>query len=99
LHHGNVLMSDPICFIDWEYGGCGDPLFELAAVMSYHDLNDAQMKVFVDAYDSTVNLNTLADVGLLFDGLHVLWLDTANAWGMLSPARQARLIARLRAGA
>jgi len=99
LHHGNVLMSEPISFVDWEYGGCGDPLFELAAVLSYHELSDAHIRLFIDAYDSTVDMKKLDDVSLLFDGLHVLWLDTANAWSMLSTLRQARLVKRLRAGA
>ncbi len=96
LHHGNILMSEPMCFVDWEYGGCGDPLFELAAVISYHDLTDTHIRLLVDAYDPAIDLQQLADVGVLFDSLHVLWLDAARAWTMLSPARQALLAQRLR---
>ena len=36
LHHGNVLTADRIYFIDWEYAQVGDPLLDLACVMTYY---------------------------------------------------------------
>ncbi len=36
LHHGNVLTADRVYFIDWEYAQVGDPLHDLACVLSYY---------------------------------------------------------------
>jgi aminoglycoside phosphotransferase (APT) family kinase protein len=36
LHHGNVLTADRVYFIDWEYAQVGDPLLDLACVMTYY---------------------------------------------------------------
>lgn len=36
LHHGNVVTADRVYFIDWEYANVGDPLLDLACVMSYY---------------------------------------------------------------
>jgi aminoglycoside phosphotransferase (APT) family kinase protein len=36
LHHGNVLTADRIYLIDWEYAQLGDPLLDLACIMSYY---------------------------------------------------------------
>jgi len=95
LHHGNILGDDPLCFIDWEYGGVGDPLFELAAVISYHDLSATLQDALVSAYDPALDRSQLAGACVLFDGLHALWLDAANDWSSVSPARRDALIRRL----
>ena len=36
LHHGNVITADRLYFIDWEYAQVGDPLLDLACVMTYY---------------------------------------------------------------
>jgi thiamine kinase len=36
LHHGNVLTADRVYFIDWEYAQIGDPMLDLACIMSYY---------------------------------------------------------------
>ena len=36
LHHGNVLTADRVYFIDWEYAQVGDPLLDLACIMTYY---------------------------------------------------------------
>lgn len=95
LHHANILSTDPLCFIDWEYGGVGDPLFELAAVICYHDLSARSQEILVAAYDQTLDRDRLADACVLFDGLHALWLDTADGWAALTSTRREALIRRL----
>jgi len=39
--------------IDWEYAGCGDPLFDLATVVCYHDLDAEQADVLWRAYEAS----------------------------------------------
>jgi aminoglycoside phosphotransferase (APT) family kinase protein len=36
LHHANVLTAERIYFIDWEFAQLGDPLLDLACVLSYY---------------------------------------------------------------
>jgi thiamine kinase-like enzyme len=36
----NILESDSVMLIDWEYAGMGDPWFDLAIVVQHHDLGD-----------------------------------------------------------
>lgn len=96
LHLRNVLDDGVLWFIDWEYAGLGDPLFELAAVIGYHDLTDDAVEVLLSTYGGP----TAADLRpwrLLFDVVHVLWLDRAGAWDSLSPTQREALIARLAA--
>jgi thiamine kinase-like enzyme len=36
LHHGNVITADRLYFIDWEYAQVGDPMLDLACLMTYY---------------------------------------------------------------
>lgn len=36
LHSGNVITADRLYFIDWEYAQVGDPLLDLACLMTYY---------------------------------------------------------------
>ncbi|TYL48610.1 phosphotransferase family protein [Marinomonas sp. IMCC 4694] len=47
----NTLMNHHgLWFIDWEYSGVGDPLFDLAVVAKSHNLTTAQTALLVNAY-------------------------------------------------
>ncbi len=56
LHHGNVLTADRVYFIDWEYAQVGDPLLDLACVMTYYPRAMAHGALLLEA-------SGLADVG------------------------------------
>ncbi len=96
LHHRNVLVSEPLVFVDWEYGGVGDPLFELAAIIGYHDLDSEQRAVLLDAHGGDFKPAHVAEMCLVFDCLYALWLDTAGAWQTLEAGHREALLARLR---
>jgi aminoglycoside phosphotransferase (APT) family kinase protein len=96
LHQRNVLDSGRLWFIDWEYAGWGDPLFELAGIASYHDLGPDQIEALVAGY-GTVTPADLRPWQRLFDAIHALWLDAANGWGTLDDARRVALVSRLSA--
>jgi thiamine kinase-like enzyme len=96
LHYQNVLDGAQIWFLDWEYAGVGDPFFELAGIIGYHDLDLEQTHALVAAYGG-IKSEDLRPWVTLFDAIHALWLDTADAWGSLPPERQAALVRRLRA--
>ena len=96
LHHLNVIAAQRIWFVDWEYGGVGDPLFELAAVIGYHDLDPAQRELLLAAYGRPFAAERVVEMCLVFDCLHALWLDAARAWETVAPPRREALLARLR---
>jgi thiamine kinase-like enzyme len=51
LHHLNVLDSgDRLWLVDWEYGGRGDPLMDLAGFLAMHELAPQATSAFLDAY-------------------------------------------------
>jgi len=49
LNH-NILESDRIVLIDWEFAGMGDPYFDLAVVLQHHGLGEKLGKQFLKAY-------------------------------------------------
>jgi thiamine kinase-like enzyme len=94
LHYRNVLDDGHLWFVDWEYAGCGDPRFDLAGIVAYHDLETPLVEALLAAYGE-YSPAQLAPWVSLFDAVHALWLDTADAWGSLSPERRSALVTRL----
>jgi thiamine kinase-like enzyme len=51
LHHLNLLdEGNRLWIVDWEYGGVGDPLFDLASVACQHEYTEAERAVLLGAY-------------------------------------------------
>lgn len=46
----NVLESESLVLIDWEYAGAGDPFFDLAVVVEHHGLPESLEHRFLRAY-------------------------------------------------
>jgi thiamine kinase-like enzyme len=95
LHHRNLLAGPRLVFVDWEYGGAGDPLFELAAIIGYHDLDEEQRATLLAGHGGSFRAVDVASMCLVFDCLHALWLDAARAWGGLEDGTRDALLARL----
>ena len=95
LHHLNLLGTAPLKFVDWEYAGVGDPIFELAAVIGYHDLDLDQREALLEAHGGGFAPAHVTRMCLVFDCLHALWLDAAGGWDSLGEERRALLLARL----
>lgn len=73
----NVLACPGLKLIDWEYACDNDPLFDLACVIGYHELDDRLALRLVSAYAGTATrerLERLAELRRLYDALHWLWL-------------------------
>ena len=95
LHHRNLLVGERLLFVDWEYGGVGDPLFELAAICGYHDLDDAERGALLKAHGGAFEPAQVVAMCRVFDCLYALWLDAARAWGSLEATHRDALLARL----
>jgi len=76
LHHLNLLDDgDRLWLVDWEYGGRGNPLFDVASFLALHDLGPAPTEVFLDAYGRlpATDRSHLEDARWLFDYVQWLW--------------------------
>jgi thiamine kinase len=50
VHHLNIVGTDSLRLIDWEYGGAGEPLFDLASVCIYHRYSEDQREALLSGY-------------------------------------------------
>lgn len=76
LHHLNVLDDGSrLWLVDWEYGGRGNPLFDLAGFLALHDLGPDATETFLDAYGALQPADRpwLEDARWLFDYVQWLW--------------------------
>ena len=77
VHHLNVVGTDPVRLIDWEYAGVGERLFDLASVCVYHRYRKAQRERLLSAYaaaSDAVNWQRLELACWLFDYIRDLCL-------------------------
>jgi thiamine kinase-like enzyme len=105
LHHLNVLDDGArLWLVDWEYGGCGDPLFDLASFASQHESTSEDRAVLLEeAYgDAGVAASTaLGAACTAFDYVQWLWYrlwvacngDADGGYGARAAALEARLAA------
>jgi len=77
VHYLNVVGSDPIRLIDWEYAGVGEPLFDLASLCVYHRYRKPQRERLLTAYgaqSAAITWQRLELACWLFDYIRDLWL-------------------------
>jgi thiamine kinase-like enzyme len=76
LHHLNVLDDgDRLWLVDWEYGGRGDPLMDVAGFLALHDLSPQATEQFVAAYGGLrpADLALVEAARWVFDYVQWLW--------------------------
>ncbi len=102
LHHLNVVDTGArLWLVDWEYGGVGDPLFDVAGFLAFHELGAAETDLLLDAYGagSTVDREVLEEARWAFDYVQWLWYRSSlgsrpDPAGVLTD-RESRLASRL----
>src|SRR5690606_23928984 len=73
----NVVAGPGLKLIDWEYACDNDPLFDLASLIGYHDLDASQVDAFLGAYAGSAAAEHRERLDLqlrLFDALQWPWL-------------------------
>lgn len=77
LLHSNILNTQSVQFIDWEFASPGESWFDLAALISWHELDADQIKVFTEAYaQRALDVDELAALDraiVSFRALCTLW--------------------------
>jgi thiamine kinase-like enzyme len=95
LHHLNILDDgERLWLVDWEYGGCGDPLFDLASFLCQHESTHEERQVLLGAYagDAGISIDLVEAACRAFDYVQWLWYrlrcanDPGNAAGHSSRA-------------
>ena len=93
----NIIDNGAIKLIDWEYASDNDPLFDIACVIGFHELDDRQADYLLDAYAGgagTEERERLAEQQRIYDALHWLWFAARQQ--VLPDAAQAIELERLR---
>ncbi len=81
LVYSNIIGSNPVRLIDWEYAAVGDPLFDLAVVVRHHQLPASVTTGFLRAClgvpdaQTSERFNAFCD---LYDLLSALWYMTVS---------------------
>jgi thiamine kinase-like enzyme len=76
LHHLNVIDHDGrLWLVDWEYGGRGDPLFDLASCLCHHPEPRAALAGLLSGYGEPLpgSASELEDACWAFDYVRLLW--------------------------
>ncbi len=101
LVHSNIIGSDPVRLIDWEYSAIGDPYFDLAIVVQHHQLAAERIENFLAAYFGPLDnahFSRLEAFCRLYDQLAALWylsVTTQPGHDALYDEELNRVMARL----
>ncbi len=101
---GNVIGNGTLKLIDWEFAGDNDPLFDLASLIGFHDLDEHRVDVLLRAYcevpDERVH-DRLQQQRVIYDAIQWLWLAARQQDRETTEqaVRLAKLQKRIRASA
>ncbi|MFO1406942.1 MAG: phosphotransferase [Steroidobacteraceae bacterium] len=108
LHHLNIIDDgERLWIVDWEYGGAGDPAYDLASYACQHELDDDARRRLVEASGhaaggpSPVDEASLRAACIAFDYVQWLWyrLEAGGESGGLHAHRADAIAARILAAA
>lgn len=97
----NLIAGDSLRLIDFEYARDNGPLFDLASVIGWHNLDERLARYLLDSYAgglSSAHLERLEIERRLFDAIQWLWLAARQAEEPTAAALQQMERARLRLG-
>jgi thiamine kinase len=92
----NIIEGSVLMLIDWEYACDNDPMFDLASVIGFHNLDEKSSSILLDAYaggkDQLLS-ERLSEQIRVYDAIQWLWLATRH---LVFPSRaQARRLEEL----
>jgi len=84
----NLIAGSKLMLIDWEYACDNDPLFDLASVIGFHNLDQERAGILLDAYvggqDQEIS-ERLAEQIRVYDAIQWLWLASRH---LVFPSKQ-----------
>lgn len=97
LHHLNVLDDgERLWLVDWEYGGLGDPIFDLASLACQHEFTAVERLALLEAYAgaTVVPVESLDAACIAFDYVQWLWY---RLWAATNPTADSEYAFRAEA--
>lgn len=78
LYHSNLIGTERLYLIDWEYGAVADPLFDLASALAYYPQAGAHAHVLLEAsgLSAVASAEMLAQATWLWVLISYLWYRT-----------------------
>jgi aminoglycoside phosphotransferase (APT) family kinase protein len=74
VHLANLIDDGRMLrLVDWEYGGVGDPIYDLAGFTSHHGLDADQVGLLIDAYGCRIEPARLSAACWAYDYVQWLW--------------------------
>ena len=95
----NLISSASLMMLDWEYTCDNEPLFDLASLIAYHELDDACSMNLLSTYAGGVTAELrerLANQVRLYNALYCLWLATRQIFNPSAVQAQTLEEVRLR---
>lgn len=91
LYHSNLIGSERIYLLDWEYAAVSDPLLDLASVLAYHPQAAPYAQTLLDAtrLASVASLEMLRQATWLFVLLSYFWYRSRRLAGAATSAPSA----------
>lgn len=72
--HGNILDGERLWLLDWEYAQLADPVFDVAAVLTYYPAARAGQAVLLEAAQLSARATALEAAIIIHRALGELWL-------------------------
>ena len=100
VHHSNLIGTERLYLLDWEYAAVADPLFDLACILAYYPQAAAHSEALLDAtrLTDTVSAEMLRQTTWLWMLVSYLWYRARRLDAPASPSEAATeqsLLARL----
>ncbi len=98
LGSSNIVGTEPLIFLDWEYAGLGSPWFDIAGVCCQNELSALQIRELLAGYSGLLSINYeewLPQACRLFNLISALWYFSVSAGPYARPADRSILKALL----
>ena len=78
LNKMNIFLDKNMKFIDWEYTGLNQPIYEIASIKKSFNLSSDQLDIFLKAYGQDFNPNQIEEFEVLVGFIEKIWQKVTN---------------------
>jgi len=78
LNKMNIFLNKNMKFIDWEYAGLNQPIYEIASIKKSFNLSSDQLDIFLKAYGQDFNPNEIEEFEVLVGFIEKIWQKVTN---------------------
>ena len=78
LNTMNIFLNTNMKFIDWEYAGLNQPIYEIASIKKSFNLSSDQLDIFLKAYGQDFNPKEIEEFEVLVGFIEKIWQKVTN---------------------